>query len=237
MGKADNERIAVYCATRNMYREMVVAAKSLLFHKGADKIIFMTEDDVFPEKLPDVIRNINISNQIYFRQDGPNYQSMYSYMVLIRAAFSKIFPEYDTVLSMDVDTIVRGNIDGIWITDLSDAYLAAAQEINQTMETVTQPYYNMGVALMNLKKLREDGLDDILIDDVNREYYVLKEQDAINIRCAGHIVPLRPEYNACRYTYDHVPPEVVVRHYAYEHPWNERSDYKFYESMRWEDIL
>jgi lipopolysaccharide biosynthesis glycosyltransferase len=49
-------------------------------------------------------------------------------MVLIRAAYSKIFPELDRILSIDMDTVVNENISDLWDLDLTDYYLAAVEE-------------------------------------------------------------------------------------------------------------
>lgn len=45
-------KAAVYCGTRNLYRQMITAAKSLLIHSDVDKIYFLIEDDDFPYSLP-----------------------------------------------------------------------------------------------------------------------------------------------------------------------------------------
>ena len=37
-----------------------------------------------------------------------------SYMVLLRAAFPKIFPHLNRILTIDNDTIVRENISELW---------------------------------------------------------------------------------------------------------------------------
>ena len=55
-------RAAVYCGTRNLYKNMVIAAKSLLIHSNVEKIYFLTEDDSFPLILPPKTENINIIN-------------------------------------------------------------------------------------------------------------------------------------------------------------------------------
>jgi hypothetical protein len=55
-------KAAVYCGTRNLYPDMITAAKSLLLHSDVDKIYFLTEDDNFPLILPPKTKNINISN-------------------------------------------------------------------------------------------------------------------------------------------------------------------------------
>ena len=44
-------RVVCYGATRNLYHEMTVAAKSLLRYTKVDRVIFLTEDDEFPEEL------------------------------------------------------------------------------------------------------------------------------------------------------------------------------------------
>ena len=71
---------------------MMTAAKSLLMHSNVEMIYFLIEDDEFPYELPNEIKCINVSNQTFFPKDGPNFNNMCTYMVLIRAAYTKIFP-------------------------------------------------------------------------------------------------------------------------------------------------
>ena len=96
-------KAAVYCGTRNLYANMLTAARSLLIHSDVEHIYFLIEDNIFPIELPSEISCINVSGQTYFTPDGPNYNSSWTYMVLIRAALSKIFPHLDTILSLDVE--------------------------------------------------------------------------------------------------------------------------------------
>lgn len=48
-------KAAVYTGTKNLYREMVTASKSLLINSDVDKIYLLVEDDEFPLEIPDVI--------------------------------------------------------------------------------------------------------------------------------------------------------------------------------------
>jgi len=75
-------------------------------------------------------------------------------MVLLRAAYSKIFPNLDRILSIDMDTIVNENISDLWDLDLTNYYIAAVEETELSEEEGS--YFNMGVAMLNLKKIRED---------------------------------------------------------------------------------
>lgn len=186
-------KAAVYCGTRNLYPDMVTAAKSLLIHSDVEQIYFLIEDNEFPYELPPKTSTINISGQTYFVPDGPNYNTSWTYMVLIRAALSKVFPDLDTVLSLDVDTIVNENISDIWDIDLSDYYLAAGREPCKSRQDFLA--INMGVALLNLKKLRDDHKDDEIIEALNTIQYDYNEQDCIAEKCQGHIFEFPPDYN------------------------------------------
>ena len=96
----DNIKAAVYSGTRNIYEKLLPSAKSLLMHSNVDKIYFLIEDDDFPYALPPEIECINIRNQTYFPIDGPNFNNVCTYMVLMRAAYAKIFPHLDKILSL-----------------------------------------------------------------------------------------------------------------------------------------
>lgn len=227
-----NERIAVYAGTRNLYHDMAVSARSMLYHNGADRFVFMIEDDSFPEPIPHNVQTMNVSNQPYFRKDGPNYSSDWTYMVLMRAALTKYFPNQSRILSIDADTIVCGDISFLWTMSMDDAYLAAVPEICNSTGTVTSPYFNLGVTMMNLAKLR-DGTDNKIIDAINNEWFQYNEQDAINKLCYGHIAPLPAKYNMCQFTSPSFQINCLIRHFAFEHPWQDKELYKRYERMAW----
>ena len=116
-------------------------------------------------------------------------------MVLLRAAYTKIFPQLDKILSIDVDTIVNQNISQLWDLDLTNYYIAAAQEQELTKQQGS--YINMGVAMMNLKKIRQDKKDDQLIASLNTYWYRYKEQDCFNEIFRGNIYILPSDYNVC----------------------------------------
>lgn len=221
-------RTAVYCGTRNLYKNMITAAKSLLIHSNVEQIYFLIEDDEFPYELPPKTSTINISGQEYFTPDGPNFNSSWTYMVLIRAALSKIFPNLDTILSLDVDTIVNENISILWDIDLDGYYLAAVKEPEKSTENFL--YINMGVALLNLKKLRDDKKDDEIIEALNTIQYDYKEQDCINERCQGYIYPLISDYNVNNYTEEAQHRKII--HYAAIKNWQQLPLVQKYASIK-----
>ena len=211
-------RAAVYCGTRNVYQDMIPSMKSLLIHSNVEKIYFLIEDDEFPCELPAEVECINVSNQKWFSQDCINMKNRCSYMVLLRVVFSQIFPHLDRILTIDNDTIVKENISDLWYLDMEDYYIAGCTEFQKSTPELT--YINMGVAMINLKKWREDGLDKRLIQDLNTYYFEETEQTAINLACQGHILVLNSMYNRNNYTNQNMGREKII-HYAAVKNWQE----------------
>lgn len=164
-------------------------------HSNVEKIYFLIEDDQYPYELPEEIECMNISGQTYFPNDGPNFNNVLTYMVLIRAAYTKIFPHLDRILSIDMDTVVNENISDLWELDLTDYYIAAVEEHDLSIEEGS--YFNMGVAMLNLQKMREDKKDDEIINALNTYWYRYKEQDCFNEFFRGHALILSSDYNCC----------------------------------------
>ena len=204
-------KAAVYAGTRNIYDQLLPSAKSLLTYSDVDKIYFLIEDDNFPYELPPEVECINVSHQTYFPQDGPNYKNVLTYMVLLRAAYTKIFPHLDKILSIDIDAIVNENISDLWDIDITDYYFAAVEE-PALYEEDRGSYINMGISIFNLKKLREDKKDDELIQALNTYWYPIKEQDCINDLCRNKLLILPSDYNSCRQAYP--PQHEKITHFA-----------------------
>lgn len=232
-------RAAVYCGTRNLYPDMVTAAKSLIHNSNVEKVFFLIEDDTFPEPLPSIVETINVSNQSYFRLDGPNYSNRWTYMVLLKLAMHRIFPNLDKILCLDVDTIVVSDVSALWDMPLKSYYLAGVKEPAKT--TSDRLYINAGVMMLNLRELRDSFKGDEMISAVNRKRYVYCEQDCIVERCQGGILELPEEYNACEFMKFSGEPKIV--HYAAVKNWQKNTKAKWhqqltkYRKMSWEDVL
>lgn len=193
-------KVAVYFGSREIYQDMISATNSLLANSDVDKIYLLIEDDVFPYGLRDKIETINVSGIVdeYFK-DSPNYNSSWTKMGLIRAALTKVFPDLDTILSIDCDTIVDKDISEIWDIPLDGCYYAGVKE-PRLSATTNLDYVNAGVLLVNLKELREDKKDDEIIEFLNTKKLYFIVQDAINACCKGKIKLIPSCYNASDYT-------------------------------------
>lgn len=225
-------KAAVYAGTRNLYSDMIPAVKSLLINSDVEKVYFLIEDRQFPEPLPDIIECMNMQGQGIFRSNGPNYKRRWTYMVLMRAALTKLIPDQDRILSLDVDTIVDRDISELWNLNLDRHYLAAVSEPKKS--TLDALYFNVGVVMFNLEKLRSSGMDNRIIRELNNRYYPFCEQDCINELCKRGILPLKSEFNSNDYTKPCENPRII--HFAAIDKWNKFPIVQKYRDIPWSEI-
>lgn len=167
-----------YCMTRNLYRMVIPSLKSLLNYNDIDKVFLIAEDDDIGVWLPNNVEIINVSEQKWFNPAGPNYNTKYTYMALMRIALPFILPNVDRILSLDLDTIVAQNLDELWKLPMDNYYLAGVPEVKLSKEKGCN-YINFGVLMMNLDKFR-DGTASRLIKLLNEKEYLYPEQDCVN---------------------------------------------------------
>lgn len=224
-------RVVVYAGTRNIYKNMVTAAKSLLSHTRVDRVWFLIEDDTFPEKLPGVIKTLNVSGQTWFDREGPNAKKRWSYMALMKLALPALFPGMSKIVWLDVDTIVRKDIGELLDTKLGDCILGAVEEPMRSKAPFR--YYNTGVMVMNLEAMRGETMN-ALVWMANGYPMDFPDQDAINLVCQGRIKPISPYYNSNYWIVEVDDP--AIQHFAADRTYWERDLWKEYEQMEWRVI-
>lgn len=130
-----------------------------------------------------------------------------AYNTYSRVVLNRWFSHLDKIMVIDSDTMVTGSIKGAWELDINESYLAAVPEIAMYNPYSTQEdpeliksldmYYNMGICVVNLKKWREDNIDNLIVTSIERNKPVFKiaDQSIINKYCAGKIARLPLMYN------------------------------------------
>ena len=234
-------KAAVYSGTRNLYADMVTAAKSLIANSSVEKVFFLIEDDEFPYELPDMIETMNVSGQGFFPRSGANFLTSFTYMSLLRVCYTKLFPDLDKVLQLDVDTVVVDNIDSLWDVDMEGKWFAACLEHLSTYKPYGPKYYNIGVAMFNLEQIRKDKADENLIGFLNTVKVPYIDQYACNRIAIWKDVKLDARFNETIVTGFTENPAIV--HFAGIKDWQNspkasRREYlKRYREMSWEDIF
>lgn len=226
-------KVCVYLATRAYYDRVLPSLKSLLYYNDIDRIFLLIETNTFPYTLTANVTCINVKEQTFYPKDGPNVNTRWSYMVLLKPILCKILPsDIDTALCMDTDTIVLGDISGIWELPIEHYYFAASLEPAKCHSNYL--YTNVGVILLNLRKLR-DGKADAIQQSLCTKKYEIVEQDALAEHCQGAILEMPGCYNVCHYTNVEDPP--LIRHFAAERNWYDDPLVKAYKGLLFEEIM
>ena len=178
------------------------------------------------------IHYVKVDNTI-FKQFDLNIQYI-TPQTYYRYAIAEWFPQLDKALYLDCDLIVKGSLEELWHTDISD-YLCAGvpdlwiENIYYKPEIKLQPhecYINAGVLLLNLKKMRAEHTYQALCQTTEQPPCKIKfqDQDIINLVCRGKIKALPERFNfSTENAFKHPDqiPEAVIVHYTGERkPWS-----------------
>ena len=95
-------------------------------------------------------------------------------------------------------------------------------------------YYNLGVAMLNLREIRESGIDKQLAELLNKEELPYIDQDAWNKLGMERSAELPARYNECFATGRTEHPAIF--HYAGILHWHHEPLVERYRSMPWSEI-
>ena len=122
---------------------------------------------------------------------------------LIKFFLPDILSGEDKVLYLDGDTIIQKPLDELYNTELQDNYagvvsdsaLYAMPQHAEHLQIEPEKYFNSGVMLLNLKKMREASLTNKLLEYKTNQYNYFMDQDAFNKILYNRVVFLPEKYN------------------------------------------
>lgn len=118
--------------------------------------------------------------------------------------------EMEKVLYLDSDILILSSLKELWNTDVNDHYLAAAiaagmddypQEIGLAKNSL---YFNAGVMLLNLTKIRTFELFSKSLHLIQNESHRIKwwDQDILNILFTDSWIPINLKWNAQPFVFE-----------------------------------
>lgn len=122
----------------------------------------------------------------------------------------RLFPIYNKCVYIDSDTILRGDIGGLFDIDLENNAVAAMVDpkvevikefrdyVNNAVGVPHTEYTNSGVLVMDMKALRKMHYLSALVDTINKydADLVAPDQDYMNVILRGKIKHLDPLWNS-----------------------------------------
>lgn len=168
---------------------------------------------------------MNLDGQLGDIYVNEKYTVAASYRLLL----PNILPNYDKVLYIDCDVVVRNNLAELYRkVDLQGNYLAGVFEATLDFQIPhlhaigcnPGEYINSGFLIMNLELLRKDDMVTKFLNASKAEYLEFPDQDVLNQLCKGKILKLPPIYNSIRTFYLPQYKSNFMMYYS-EEDWNE----------------
>ena len=188
----------VYSSSPTMYPILKASIASLLEHNTPSRIYILAQEDTLPFEIPCNHKVINVSGQTYFPAGGPNMgrQNYFTVMSMMRVCAPELI-KADKVVYLDCDTVICENLKPLWNTDLTGKWLAWCPEHLGMWHPYGPKYYNGGVAVYNLKQMREDNFTQKIVEMLNTQPFRFVDQDAMNKIAQDKCVDIPVRYNEC----------------------------------------
>ena len=223
----------MFCFDNNYVIPAAVAFYSLLEHanKEYDYKFYILHTDITKENQEKLIENVKIfsdfSELIFVNMENKfedlwetiSTKGHFSKEVMYKILVASIFPIYEKIIVSDVDVVFLGDIsESYFCLDTNDDYYLAGVKmigkmqwyLDQLLGTFTRDEIEKlggfcgGYIVFNLKKLREDNMEEKFVECFKKEGNRINqmEQDVLNLCCYPKTKRLPLKYLACSYMWD-----------------------------------
>lgn len=208
-------RVVFVCDT-NYLMQTSVAIHSLIKHlapKTACEIAIILPARCRDVQINDWSRSVareNVVIQLYYTDTNeldtvheydPNAICVASPAALLKFKIADILSQWDKALYLDGDILVKEDITPLWQTNLDDKIIGAVIDSGtiywkHEYAQRVQHYFNSGVMLMNLEKMRREKLSELLITTKrNTHDSMLMDQNVFNLVLDDRVKLLPVKWN------------------------------------------
>lgn len=208
----------VLAADNNYALQMMVTIASML-QTAAESTVYhfylLVSGDFSEENKKRIVELC--SQRAEWKVDFINMQSAYkntyikiahiSTATYYRLQLPSLLKEIDKCIYLDIDLVVKHDLSELFLTDIENQYIAGVRaagyygspekieyQKNRLGISDFSTYVNAGVLVLNLRKMREDGLEEKCAELIEKEWES-QDQDILNVACLGKIRLLNTKYN------------------------------------------
>ncbi len=151
---------------------------------------------------------VDVSNELERIKDKLHMRDYYTNTTYFRFFVPKMFPQYDKALYLDCDVIIADDISKLYNHNILNNYVGAIVEEVMTQVDVFGTYaeklcgirrdkfFNAGVLVMNLKKMRNDDIEGGFIELLSRyKFQVTQDEDYLNVLCKNKVLMIDVAWN------------------------------------------
>lgn len=236
----------VFSADNNFVNQLAVTIASILINSNAeDKFLFYVLDggilDKNKERILQLKKIKDFELEFLEINEGEFSNCPINSHFKIPTYFRIKLPslvQLEKILYMDCDIIVRKSVKDLYNYDVKEVYAAVVEDIcfevpwlkNHTKNLGLNKYFNAGIALLNLKKMREENIEQKCFDFITNcpEKIVCVDQDVLNAVFSDNVLFVDEKYNfqhnnmlpLINKLYNLLSKDLVVLHFVWcKKPW------------------
>ena len=157
--------------------------------------------------------------------------SYISLSTFYRLKLASLLPDVEKVLYLDCDVVVNDDIEQLYNTDITDYYAAGVMDTAMKSSGWVPKlekdnlYFNAGVLLFNLEKIRQDNIEQKFeaYTTENIDNIRVGDQQIINVVCQGKIKQLPSDWNVQSSNFinrsDYTNNPKIVHYVGKQKPW------------------
>jgi len=241
-----NNVVPVFFASdKNYVPYLTIAIKSLVnFSSPRNQYnIYILTNDVKEEDITEIralernnvdIRIIDVNEKIEDIKHKVALRDYYSVSIYFRLFIPTMFPQYDKAIYLDSDIVLNADIAKMFKVDIGNNYLGAVLDevvyssedfvyyAREALDLTEKQYFNSGVLIMNLKKFRENDIENNFYEWINNDTLtaVAPDQDYLNCVCKNSVKYLHPGWNKMPMGREFADNELFLIHYnMFMKPW------------------
>ncbi len=218
--KSRNRVVPIFFAADDKYTKfMMVTMKSIIenMSKKNQYKMYVLNIDISEENQAMVKRMetsnckiifVDVTEELKKIEKKISLRDYYTATTYYRVFIANMFPEYDKVLYVDSDTIIRDDIANLYHYDLGKNYIGAVRDqlvvqtdiygdyVEKVLGLSRGAYFNAGVVLINCEQFRKKNLLKQFIELLGTYTFVVaQDQDYLNILCKDNVLWLDPRWN------------------------------------------
>ena len=148
-------------------------------------------------------KNVNIEI-IEVKNDWEDLAQNHPYVssaALVKFALPNIFKSLSKILYLDSDILILSDITELFSTTIKHKYAAVVKDITAMeqghhVKINHKSYFNSGVMLLNLEKMRKDNITEKLIKTkASKTFTYFMDQDELNFCFEEKVVFISPKHN------------------------------------------
>ncbi len=205
--------VSLYENSKDMEDIIVYILDSSISNENREKLVSVAKS--YKRTLPVFIKAKKITEELHM-EVTIDRGSLSQYA---RLFISSMLPgELERVLYLDCDTIIRKSIKGLWTIDLYGRTIGALMDafssyyrINIDLEE-NSIMFNSGVMLIDLKKWKEEKVENRLLEFIVRKNGQIQQGDqgALNAVLSRDTYCFEPQYNSVTIFHDFSYDEMVI---------------------------